>query len=266
MTRTSGWLAGRDELPFAVADAPRARPCRGSGRGRRSARRRSGDNRRQTSRSRNAMRSSHDPTAHAEMEAIRVCGGDALHTSRLDQCTLWVTLEPCAMCAAASRFHASRRCDWRRGSKGRGAIDRPPHLRSADLPSPARCARRHRRGRSRRAVALLLRGASLARRRAPAGLHPVIRRLLRIGEVWVGEARPRRDHVKRPTSTHHGWRRVCDGRRALLQRARLPCGVPDVSVWASTSTNVSVPCLHRPRNLQKRRIASASPPRFRRRR
>ena len=49
---------------------------------------------------RNAMRGSLDPTAHAEMEAIRAAGRK-LGTSRLDECTLWVTLEPCAMCAAA---------------------------------------------------------------------------------------------------------------------------------------------------------------------
>lgn len=49
---------------------------------------------------RNAMRGSKDPTAHAEMEAIRAAAAK-LGTSRLDECTLWVTLEPCAMCAAA---------------------------------------------------------------------------------------------------------------------------------------------------------------------
>ena len=48
----------------------------------------------------NAMRKSNDPTAHAEMEAIRAAAAK-LGTSRLDDCTLWVTLEPCAMCAAA---------------------------------------------------------------------------------------------------------------------------------------------------------------------
>jgi tRNA(adenine34) deaminase len=59
---------------------------------------------------RNAMRGSNDPTAHAEMEAIRGAAA-RLGTSRLDQCTLWVTLEPCAMCAAAiglARFKALR--------------------------------------------------------------------------------------------------------------------------------------------------------------
>ncbi len=59
---------------------------------------------------RNAMRGSSDPTAHAEMEAIRAAAA-RLGASRLDDCTLWVTLEPCAMCAAAialARFKALR--------------------------------------------------------------------------------------------------------------------------------------------------------------
>ncbi len=50
---------------------------------------------------RNAMRGALDPTAHAEMVAIRAAA-ERLGTSRLDDCTLWVTLEPCAMCAAAA--------------------------------------------------------------------------------------------------------------------------------------------------------------------
>jgi len=49
---------------------------------------------------RNAMRGSLDPTAHAEMQAIRAAAA-RLGMPRLDECTLWVTLEPCAMCAAA---------------------------------------------------------------------------------------------------------------------------------------------------------------------
>ena len=49
---------------------------------------------------RNTMRGSSDPTAHAEMAAIRAAA-EKLGTPRLDECTLWVTLEPCAMCAAA---------------------------------------------------------------------------------------------------------------------------------------------------------------------
>ena len=49
---------------------------------------------------RNAMRGTLDPTAHAEMVAIRAAAV-AIGQPRLDSCTLWVTLEPCAMCAAA---------------------------------------------------------------------------------------------------------------------------------------------------------------------
>jgi tRNA(Arg) A34 adenosine deaminase TadA len=48
----------------------------------------------------NAMRESIDPTGHAEIRAIRAAAL-ALGSPRLDQCILWVTLEPCAMCAAA---------------------------------------------------------------------------------------------------------------------------------------------------------------------
>jgi tRNA(adenine34) deaminase len=43
---------------------------------------------------------SSDPTAHAEIEALR-CGGRALGTYRLTDTTLYVTLEPCVMCASA---------------------------------------------------------------------------------------------------------------------------------------------------------------------
>jgi tRNA(Arg) A34 adenosine deaminase TadA len=49
---------------------------------------------------RNQMRGSLDPTAHAEMVAIRRAA-ETLGAPRLDGCTLWVSLEPCAMCAAA---------------------------------------------------------------------------------------------------------------------------------------------------------------------
>ena len=41
-----------------------------------------------------------DPTAHAELLAIQHAVG-ALHTDRLEDCTLYVTLEPCAQCAGA---------------------------------------------------------------------------------------------------------------------------------------------------------------------
>ena len=49
---------------------------------------------------RNAPRATHDPTAHAEIAAIRAAAL-ALGDERLSDCELWVTLEPCAMCAGA---------------------------------------------------------------------------------------------------------------------------------------------------------------------
>jgi tRNA(adenine34) deaminase len=48
----------------------------------------------------NRPRADHDPTAHAEITAIRTAA-KALGNERLEGCELWVTLEPCAMCAGA---------------------------------------------------------------------------------------------------------------------------------------------------------------------
>ena len=48
----------------------------------------------------NAPIASHDPTAHAEIEALRAAG-KALGSYRLTDTTLYVTLEPCVMCASA---------------------------------------------------------------------------------------------------------------------------------------------------------------------
>jgi tRNA(adenine34) deaminase len=49
---------------------------------------------------RNAPIASHDPTAHAEVVALREAAR-LLGNYRLDGCTLYVTLEPCAMCSGA---------------------------------------------------------------------------------------------------------------------------------------------------------------------
>ena len=48
----------------------------------------------------NSAVASHDPTAHAEIEALRA-GGRALGSYRLTDTTLYVTLEPCVLCASA---------------------------------------------------------------------------------------------------------------------------------------------------------------------
>ena len=48
----------------------------------------------------NAPREARDPTAHAEVLALRRAAL-ALGSERLEGCDLWVTLEPCAMCAGA---------------------------------------------------------------------------------------------------------------------------------------------------------------------
>ena len=48
----------------------------------------------------NRPRALHDPTAHAEILAIRTAAA-AFGSERLEGCELWVTLEPCAMCAGA---------------------------------------------------------------------------------------------------------------------------------------------------------------------
>ena len=74
---------------------------------------------------RNAMRGGADPTAHAEMTAIRHAARK-LGEPRLDGCTLWVTLEPCAMCAAA--ISVARVSELRFGAedpKGGGVVHGP---------------------------------------------------------------------------------------------------------------------------------------------
>lgn len=53
----------------------------------------------------------HDPTAHAEIVALRR-GGRALGNYRLTGCTLYVTLEPCAMCAMAMVHARLARVVW----------------------------------------------------------------------------------------------------------------------------------------------------------
>ncbi|SFS02966.1 nucleoside deaminase [Sphingomonas jatrophae] len=75
----------------------------------------------------NAMRGGNDPTAHAEIVAIRAAAA-ALGTSRLDDCDLWVTLEPCAMCAGAIALARLRRLYFAAPDPKGGAVLHGPRL------------------------------------------------------------------------------------------------------------------------------------------
>ena len=62
-----------------------------------------------------------DPTAHAEMLAIRAAAG-AVGSQRLAGCDLYVTLEPCAMCAGAISFARLRRLYYGADDPKGGAV------------------------------------------------------------------------------------------------------------------------------------------------
>lgn len=64
----------------------------------------------------------HDPTAHAELVAIRAAAA-ALGSERLDGCDLYVTLEPCTMCAGAMSFARIRRLYYGAADPKGGAVD-----------------------------------------------------------------------------------------------------------------------------------------------
>ena len=76
---------------------------------------------------RNAMRGAADPTAHAEMVVLRAAAA-ALGASRLDECDLWVTLEPCAMCAGAIALARVRRLYFAAADPKGGAVLHGPRL------------------------------------------------------------------------------------------------------------------------------------------
>jgi tRNA(adenine34) deaminase len=63
-----------------------------------------------------------DPTAHAEVLAIRAAAA-ALGSERLGDCDLYVTLEPCPMCAAAIAFARMRRLYFGAGDPKGGAVE-----------------------------------------------------------------------------------------------------------------------------------------------
>jgi tRNA(adenine34) deaminase len=75
----------------------------------------------------NAPRTLHDPTAHAEMLAIRRAA-QALGRERLEECDLWVTLEPCAMCAGAISHARIARLYYAASDPKGGAIEHGPRF------------------------------------------------------------------------------------------------------------------------------------------
>jgi len=94
---------------------------------------------------RNRREENGDATAHAELEAIR----DAcrrIGSWRLHRCTMYVTLEPCPMCAGGIINSASRRCATACGTRRRGPAARcSTCLRSASTTTPACTGARWRR-------------------------------------------------------------------------------------------------------------------------
>lgn len=99
--------AGRGEVPVgAVVVAPDGRVLAARG---------------------NEVEAGHDPTAHAEILAIRAAA-KAAGEARLIDCDLYVTLEPCAMCAAALSHARIRRVVFAAYDAKGGGIDHGPRF------------------------------------------------------------------------------------------------------------------------------------------
>ena len=75
----------------------------------------------------NRVEADHDPTAHAEMLVLRA-GTARLGAARLTECDLYVTLEPCAMCAAAIALARLRRLYFGAYDPKGGAVEHGPRL------------------------------------------------------------------------------------------------------------------------------------------
>jgi tRNA(adenine34) deaminase len=75
----------------------------------------------------NAPRALCDPTAHAEMLALREAAR-LLGRERLEDCDLWVTLEPCAMCAGAISLARIARLYYGAGDPKGGAVEHGPRF------------------------------------------------------------------------------------------------------------------------------------------
>lgn len=78
-------------------------------------------------RAHNQTEITHDPTAHAEMLAIRAVA-EKRQEPRLPDCDLYVTLEPCPMCAAAISFARIRRVYYGAYDPKGGGVDHGPRI------------------------------------------------------------------------------------------------------------------------------------------
>ena len=124
---------------------------------------------------RNAPIAGHDPTAHAEMAALRA-GAAQLSNYRLDGCTLYVTLEPCAMCAAAISFARIRRLYYGAEDPKGGGVDRPQaRLHPIAFAGRDRAAGSNRRPSTARAPACISGACSCNRRRPSSAWKPANR-------------------------------------------------------------------------------------------
>jgi tRNA(adenine34) deaminase len=108
----------------------------------------------------NRPRALHDPTAHAEVLAIRAAAA-ALGSERLEGCDLWVTLEPCAMCAGAISHARIARLYYGAADAKGGAVEH-----GARVSEQAQCLHRPEvyRGIGEEPAAALLRQFFAARR------------------------------------------------------------------------------------------------------
>lgn len=75
----------------------------------------------------NSIKATYDPTGHAEMRVIRTAC-EILQNERLSDCDLYVTLEPCAMCAAAISFARIRRLYYATKDPKGGAVEHGPRF------------------------------------------------------------------------------------------------------------------------------------------
>lgn len=107
---------------------------------------------------RNLTRACHDPTAHAEILAIRAAAR-AIANERLAGCTLWVTLEPCPMCAAAIAEARIARLVYGAADPKGGGVEHGPRVFSHSRHRPEIVA-----GIAEMESARLLRGFFAARR------------------------------------------------------------------------------------------------------